>query len=88
MQRSRARPYDPAMRLRAYVTTDVEAVRAAHLAAHERIMSALEQQGRELNGAGWRLFSHIAWSLYIDSQTIDEITPLSVVLDRAWPPSR
>ena len=81
-------PYDRFMRSRSYLSTDAIAVRAEHLAAHERLMTALERQGSELSDTGWRLFSHIAWCLYIDAKTIDEITPLSTVLDPAWLASR
>ena len=68
-----------------FVTTDARAVREAHLELHERLMAALQSQGKELSPTGWRLFSHIAWCLYIDARTIDEITPMSAVLDPAWP---
>ena len=68
-----------------FVTTDAAAVRAAHLELHERLMDALESQGRELSPVGWRLFSHIAWCLYVDARTIYEVTPMSAVLDPAWP---
>jgi hypothetical protein len=73
---------------RPFISTDAEAVRAEHLAAHERLMQAIERQGSELSGTGWRLFSHIAWCLYIDARTIEEITPLATILDEAWLASR
>jgi hypothetical protein len=62
------------------LTTDPAAVRAEHLAAYERLMAALDAQGSELSETGWRLFRQIALCLYIDSGTIDEITPLSAII--------
>ena len=88
MPAAKLSPYAGNMGSRPFTTTDAAAVRQAHLDLHERLMLALDSQGSELSPTGWRLFSRIAWCLYIDSKTIDEITPLSAVLDRAWPSSR
>jgi hypothetical protein len=87
MRRDRARTYALSMRSETFLTTDVEAVRAEHLAAYRRLTAALERQGGELSETGWRLFSRIASCLYSDAHTIDEITPLWTILDGGRPSS-
>jgi hypothetical protein len=68
------------MRRRAFITTDPEAVRAEHLAAYKRLLFILKRHRVELSEEGWRLFNHVAFSLYVDARTIDEITPLEEAL--------
>ena len=75
------RIYDRSMRRLTSITADAAAVRAEHLAAYRRLMFALKRHRSALNDDGRRLFNHVAFSLYVDAQTIDEITPVSAVLD-------
>jgi hypothetical protein len=72
----------------AFITTDPEAVRREHAAAHRRLMFVLKRNGEELSEDGRKLFQHVAFSLYVDSRSIDAITPISdVVRPREWPSS-
>lgn len=82
------RAYDPIMSRRAVTTTDAEAVRAEHEAAFKRLMFVLKRHGSELSDEGRRLFNHVAFSLYLDSRTIDQVTPIRAILDRPKAASR
>jgi hypothetical protein len=74
------RAYDPGMKRRSVNTTDAEAVRAEHEEAFKRLMFVLKRHRSELSEEGWRLFNRVAFSLYLDSRTIDAITPIHAIL--------
>jgi len=77
------------MESRPYITTDPGAVRQEHREAYRRLTFVLKRHSAGLSEEGKRLFHHVAFSLYVDAQSIDAITPISEILrSREWPSSR
>ena len=65
------------------IDTGPEAVQEMHARMYRRLRRQIDSHRDEISPEGWALLTRVAFALYVDSVSVDEITPLPAELQDA-----